>query len=151
MDCKKLKELLLTECKNILLKKLEIIAQELKHLSQAIAEDTKSSAGDKYETSREMANLEKGKLQSQSSGFNKSLSVLNSLPLSASKKIGHGSLIQTEKAWIYIAVSLGQVFISEKEVLVISPAAPLAQLMSGRGKEDSINFRDNNYQIVSIC
>ncbi len=61
-NCKELKEKIIKECKAILSKKLELIEVELGHLSQSIAEDTKSSAGDKYETSREMANLEKGKL-----------------------------------------------------------------------------------------
>ena len=151
MSCSELKEKVKAHCTAILEGKLLIINQELKHLSQAIAEDNKSSAGDKYETGREMANLEKEKLHAQALSFNKSLTAIAALPAGNLHKISIGSLVKTDKEWIYLAVSLGQVEVEAAKVLVISPVAPLAQHMLGREKGETVNFRNNNYHILNIC
>lgn len=151
MSCSELKSKIIEHCTDIFQRKLLIINEELKHLSEAIAEDTKSSAGDKYETSREMANLEKEKLHAQALGFKNSLASLSSLPQSLSAKVDIGSLIQTNKEWIHLSISLGQLEVGSEKVLVISPLAPLAKLIMGKEKGETVTFRDINYQIVSIC
>ena len=149
--CKLLKKKLVAQCKQVVGNRLTILEGELKHLSEAIAEDTKSSVGDKYETGREMANLEKGKLHTQAHNLKKSLTVLNSLPQASPAKIGLGSLIRTNNEWIYLSVSLGQLEVDGERVLVISPIAPLGQLMMGRKNGETVAFRNNNYQISNIC
>jgi hypothetical protein len=151
MDCNKLKDKLSDRCREIFQNKLLIINDELKHLSKAIAEDTKSSAGDKYETGREMANLEKEKLHAQAMGFNKSLATLNHLQNTVSTKIASGSLIKTNKEWIYICISLGPLEIEGEKFLVISPLAPLAQLLIGNEIGHTLTFRDVQYEINEIC
>ena len=151
MNCSKLKEKIIEHCIDIFQQKLLVVNDELKHLSAAIAEDTKSSAGDKYETGREMANFEKEKLYAQALGFKNSLATLGALPESVSKKIDIGSLIKTDREWIHLSISLGQLAVDGEEVLVISPLAPLAQLMMGSVEGEAITFRSNNYQIISIC
>jgi transcription elongation GreA/GreB family factor len=145
-----LKEKIITHCTEVYQQKLLIINNELKHLSQAIADDTKSSAGDKYETSREMANLEKAKLQAQVLGFNKSLTTLRSLPGATSGNFDLGSLVKTDNEWIFLAVSLGQVEVEGENVLVISPMAPLAQLMMGKEEGETVEFRTNITNIIRL-
>ena len=151
MDCSELKGKIIEHCNDIFQRKLLIINDELKHLSEAIEEDTKSSAGDKYETGREMANLEKEKLHVQALGFKNSLATLGALPKSISSKIDVGSLIQTNNEWIHLSISLGQVEVDGESVLVISPLAPLAQQMMGKEKGATVTFRENDYQILGIC
>jgi transcription elongation GreA/GreB family factor len=151
MGCRDLKSKIIEHCTDIFQQKLLIINNELKHLSEAIAEDTKSSAGDKYETGREMANLEKEKFHAQALGFKNSLASLKALPERISTKIDLGSLIQTNKEWIHLSISLGQLEVDGESVLVISPMAPLAQLMMGKVKGETVTFRENDYQIIGIC
>ena len=151
MDCSELKGKIIEHCTDIFQRKLLIINDELKHLSQAVEEDTKSSAGDKYETGREIANLEKEKLHVQALGFKNSLATLSNLPQSTSAKIDMGSLIQTNKEWIYLSISLGQLAVEGEEVLVISPLAPLARLLMGKENGETVTFRSNNYKIINIC
>ena len=151
MDCSELKGKIIEHCTDIFQRKLLIINDELKHLSQAVEEDTKSSAGDKYETGREMANLEKEKLHVQALGFKNSLATLSNLPQSTSAKIDMGCLIQTNKEWIYLSISLGQLAVEGEEVLVISPLAPLARLLMGKENGETVTFRSNNYKIINIC
>ena len=151
MSCNELKGKIIEHCKDIFQRKLLIINDELKHLSEAIAEETKSSAGDKYETGREMANLEKEKLHAQALGFKNSLASLNALPERVSTKTDIGSLIKTNKEWIHLSISLGQLEVNSEKVLVISPLAPLAQLMMGKEKGETVTFREIEYQIIDIC
>ena len=150
MSCSELKGKIIAHCIDIFQRKLLVVNDELKHLSEAIADDTKSSAGDKYETGREMANLEKEKLHAQALGFKNSLATLGALPQSVSKKIDIGSLIKTNKEWIHLSISLGQLAVEGEEVLVISPLAPLARLLMGKEKGETVSFRGKNYQIISV-
>ena len=151
MSCSELKGKIIEHCNDIFRRKQTLINEELKHLSEAIEEDTKSSAGDKYETGREMANLEKEKLHIQAVGIKNSLATLTALPKGISSKIDVGSLVQTNKDWIHLSISLGQLEVDGESVLVISPMAPLAQLMMGKEKGAAVTFRENEYQIVGIC
>lgn len=151
MSCSELKGKIIAHCKDIFQRKLVVVDEELKHLSAAIAEDTKSSAGDKYETSREMANLEKEKLHVQALGFKNSLASLSVLRQSTSTRIDIGSLIKTNREWIYLSVSLGQLEVEGENVLVISPLAPLARQLMEKQKGETVTFRDNNYHIFGIC
>jgi len=151
MNCSKLKEKIIAHCTGIFQRKLSVVNEELKHLSVVIAEDTKSSAGDKYETSREMANLEKEKLHVQALGFKNSLASLSVPPPNSSTRIDIGSLIKTNREWIYLSISLGQLEVEGENVLVISPLAPLARQLMDKQKGETVTFRENNYHIFGIC
>ncbi|MEN8248598.1 MAG: hypothetical protein ABFS32_06675 [Bacteroidota bacterium] len=151
VNCKDFKLKILDTCKNEILDKLTIIEKELKYLHYDIAEDTKSSAGDKFETSREMANAEVDKLQSQVFTMNKSMTMLNTIPLEPKPDIGLGSLFRTENSWIFISVSLGQLKIETENILVISPSAPLAKQFIGKIANDEVSFNGNSYFIKHVC
>jgi hypothetical protein len=144
------KEKVLDACKSEILDKLTILEKELKYLSHDIAQDTKSSAGDKFETSREMANAEIDKLQGQVNSMNKAVTQLNILPISRNSIIAKGSLVKTDKAWIYISVSLGQLVVNNEQVLVISPAAPLSLMLLGKKLNEVVTFNKQSYKIIDI-
>jgi len=151
MNCSKLKKRINQRCGEILQHKLLNINNELKHLSQAIADDTKSSAGDKYETAREMANIEINKLQSQLSSMNKAINMLNTLPVASKNKVAVGSLIKTDSVNIFLSVSLGQIDVNGEQILVISPMAPLAQILLGKKENDRVSFNDKAYHVLALC
>jgi hypothetical protein len=150
--CLEFKHLILNECKNKVLEKLDILEKELKYLAHDLAKDTKSSAGDKYETGREMTNTEINKLQTQVYSMNKSLVILNNtFSNTVLDKVALGSLIKTDTNWIFLAVSLGPIKVNGKHIMVISPAAPLAQILLGKGIKDKVSFNKDVYQIIDIC
>jgi len=150
-NCKTLKKKLLAQATQDVQEKLDILVAEMDHLGKVIEEDTKSSAGDKYETSREMANSEREKLYLQIEENRKSLALLSTLSLEPSTIIGLGSLIKTSREWVFIAISLGQVKLAEEKVLMISPVTPLGQEFINKAKGDSVNFNRRNYKILGIC
>lgn len=138
------------EILNIVEKKL---ADKIEKLDVLIAEtrasnnDTKSSMGDKYETSREMVQQEINNLQIQ---LNENVRAKNSLPLINVKPhqtIGLGSLVQTEKGLFFIAVSLGEIIFNKEKVFVISTESPLAKIMTGKKQGEGISLNDSKQMI----
>ena len=148
---KTLKKKLLAQAIEDVQAKLNMLVAEMAHLGRVIEEDTKSSAGDKYETSREMANSEREKLYLQIEDSRKSQALLSTLSLDKPKVIGLGSLVKTNREWVYIAISLGQVKLDTEKVLVISPVTPLGQEFINKGKGDSVSFNRKSYKILGIC
>ena len=151
MDCNSFKLEVINACKKQILDKLTILEKELKYLHYDMEEDTKSSAGDKYEVSREMANAEISKLQSQVYTMNQSMTTLNTLSTESKPVVGMGSLIKTDKNWIFIGVSLGQIKIEDHIVMAISLSSPLAQQFEGRKIGEQIAYNAASYVIEELC
>lgn len=117
---------------------LQKISEKIQKLEQLIAEtrasnnDTKSSMGDKYETSREMLQQEINNLQLQLNEHLKSLQILKNINPISHKIVGLGSWVETEKGRFFIAVSLGEITFNQEKMFVISAESPLAKAMSGK-------------------
>lgn len=117
----------------------------------ALADDTKSSAGDKYETSREMVQQDLNRYQNQLALANNDVEVLQKLEsITSSERIGLGSLVQTNVGLYFIAISIGLLKIENTNVFVISPASPIGQILIGKSKGEKITFNNNAQQILSI-
>ncbi|MCP2039389.1 GreA/GreB family elongation factor [Chryseobacterium sp. HSC-36S06] len=132
------------------------LSEKIGHLEHLIAEtraannETKSSMGDKYEISREMVQQEINNLQIQ---LNENLKSLNSLKLINTTEhslIGLGSLVETEKGFFYIAVSLGEISLKEKKIFVISTESPLAKAMYGKRKGEEFILNSSKQTIHSV-
>ena len=103
--------------------------------------ETKSSAGDKHETSRAMAQLEMEKNQQSLQQLLKMRHALNeSKPL----------LLNTCKGYFYISVALGKITVDNKQVMVISPSSPLGKELLVTGENESVDVNNINYSIISI-
>ena len=114
------------------------ISEKIQKLEQLIAEtrasnnDTKSSMGDKYETSREMLQQEINNLQIQLNEHLKSQKILKNINPNPHKIVTLGSLVETEKGKFFIAVSLGELSFNQEKIFVISAESPLAKAMNGK-------------------
>ena len=119
------------------------ISEKIQKLEQLIAEtrasnnDTKSSMGDKYETSREMLQQEINNLQIQLNEHLKSQKILKNINPNPHKIVTLGSLVETEKGKFFIAVSLGEITFSQEKIFVISAESPLAKAMNGKKTGES--------------
>ena len=151
MDIQKIKPLVINQCKDVLKEKIELLSKEIQLLIEDISEDTKSSAGDKFETSREMANIERQKLSGQLELNKKSLGILANLSESVAKEIQLGTIVETSSAIIYIAVSLGIMKVAGQNILAISPNAPLAQVLLGKVVGDEVEFNSRTYKILGMA
>lgn len=114
------------------------ISEKIQKLEQLIAEtrasnnDTKSSMGDKYETSREMLQQEINNLQIQLNEHLKSQQILKNIQPNPHKTVTLGSLVETEKGKFFVAISLGELSFNQEKIFVISAESPLAKAMNGK-------------------
>ena len=131
----------------------EKLSAKIENLERLISEtrasnnETKSSMGDKFETSREMVQQEINNLQIQ---LNENLNARNSLKIINTKlhqMIGLGSLVETNNGLFYIAVSLGEIKLNDKKIFVISTESPLGKLLFGKKKGEEI-ILNNTKQII---
>jgi transcription elongation GreA/GreB family factor len=145
------KKLVAGEVAQILEEKIMTIHHELQALSSSLQNDTKSSAGDKHETSRAMNQLEQEKLQHQLAELLRQKEIL----LQTDTNIPHsvitaGSLFQTNKGNFYISIPLGRIQFSNNELIVISPLSPLGKAFLGRKIGDEVEYSNTVYTIIEI-
>ena len=132
------------------------ISEKIQKLEQLIAEtrasnnDTKSSMGDKYETSREMLQQEINNLQIQMNEHLKSQQILKNINPNPHKIVTLGSLVETEKGKFFIAVSLGEITFSQEKIFVISAESPLAKAMNGKKTGESFVVNNLSQIIKNI-
>jgi transcription elongation GreA/GreB family factor len=146
-----IKQQLHQSCADLLLSRIRDVEQAMHAVQTDAFEETKSSAGDKYETGRAMSHLEMEKLAGQLAEFVKSKNILDKIdPQRTSDIVQAGSIVRTNDNHYYIAISLGQILIEGKQYLCISPASPLGQVLLGKRKGDSITFRNQRFKIIDI-
>ena len=113
--------------------------------------DTKSSAGDKYETGRAMMQQEMDQAEKRLAQIKALKNELNRLPLEeSSNEIIPGSFVKTTSGLFFIGVSLGKVEIGDQFVFAISTASPLGKLLHLKKEGDTIIFNGQEQKIEQI-
>ncbi len=118
--------------------------------NDAIVNDTKSSMGDKYETSREMAQQELSRLQSQLNQANRDLDTLINLPESTHAIVGMGSLVITNQFNYLLATSIGPLKVGSETVMVVSKQSPIGEALFGKKVLDEVQFNGKTFQIQDL-
>ena len=146
-----LKKRVISEIKNQLQKRLAVYAQAIKDVKDSAQNETKSSAGDKYETSRSMGQMELGMQQSQYQKVKVDLVSLEQLEKLNNKNfVVDGSLIKTNKGFYMIAISYGKLTVDGIEVFVLSANTPFAKSMMNKKVGSKFNFNATDYIIETI-
>ncbi len=143
----KVKSQLLVFCFDYVSQRIANSKQAMDDAQAAANEEGKSSAGDKYETGRAMAQIERDKAAQQLDEALKLKKVLSGLDSSiANSSIRLGSVVETSGANFYLAISAGKFLIDGKEFLIISPYSPIGKLLLNLKAGDT--FRFNNKEEV---
>lgn len=146
-----LKHDLHTACTRSLQDKIKEAEQNIRHIQEAANEETKSSAGDKYETGRAMAQLEIEKLSLQLAELRKAVQELTRIsPEQKSECAAAGSLLFTNRGNFYISVNAGQFTLENTNIYTVSVNAPIAQKASGLFKNDTFSLNGKDYTISAI-
>ena len=135
------KKALQQRCISIIEERIASTLQLMNNAQEAANSESKSSAGDKYETSRAMNHLQKDMYASQLSANRRELAALININCgSIATVIRNGSFIQTTQAGFFIAAGLGKIMMDGSTVYLLSPAAPLSQLLYTKKSGDSFLF-----------
>ena len=138
-------------CQQQIQEKIERARQGMQQAQEASNQDTKSSAGDKYETGRAMAQLEKDKYARQLAELMKSSRVLSEVEfVPAEDKARIGSLVETSMGSFYLAVSLGKAEISSKSFFLVSGASPIGRQLIGKSCGDTFVFNGRSVAVTAV-
>ncbi len=132
--------------------RLAASTEAIQSAQQSAGEDTKSSAGDKYETGREMMQQETNRNMAQLTEANKLKIALGQITADGppSAKVQPGSLVLTNNGKFYIAISAGSLIYSNETYFAVSMASPIGMLLQGKKCGDSFRLNNKEYIIQSI-
>lgn len=131
-------------------KKITHLQADIADLQRGIAEDSKSSAGDKFETSREMAQQELTKLSTQLNEQQRLKSLISNQSTDKMDQIQAGALVQTNKGLFLIGIPIGNSSFEGKHIIGIGLGAPLGQLLLHKKKNDRVSFNNQQFIIEEI-
>lgn len=118
---------------------------------EAANAEEKSSAGDKYETSRAMGQRDKEMYTGQLLANKQSLAALLSINFNEVHNIvSTGSVVVCDDITFYIASGLGKISVNKKDIYFLSPAAPVAKLLFNRVAGDAIIFNNKKMLINEV-
>lgn len=124
---------------------------DMRSLRESAASDTKSSMGDKYETAREMAQIELNKLALQLRDAQHSLALFNAInPEKACDKAMSGALVVTDNMMFYLVAALGKIRVADTDVMAISVVSPAGKAMLGKRKGESFSVNGNPFRISGV-
>ncbi|PST82437.1 3-oxoacyl-ACP synthase [Pedobacter yulinensis] len=130
--------------------RLDEAGTALRLAEEAAKDDTKSSAGDKYETTREMMQQQIDNNRKLLFEAGRQRAFLLQLPLAATATVSNGSLVRTSLGWFFISISAGQVAAGGIPVTAISQAAPLGRLLMSQIPGKSVTFNGRTFLIEEI-
>ena len=132
-------------------KKIASLQEILEDTYKSTLDDSKSSAGDKHETSIAMVQLEQEKLSTQMNEFLKQQRTLLAInPNTKHQKIMQGSLVETKQAWYYFSIGIGLISIENTAVFAINPDSPLGRLLIKKKAGESVTFNGMVTEIIAV-
>lgn len=138
-------------CYLLLRKKIDVIKKKTDTISHALLSETKSTAGDKHETSRAMLHLEREQSGLKIAQYLSDLEILKQIdPQNTNTVVALGSLVYTTHLNFYIAIAIGEISVNKKQFYAISLKSPIGSLLLGKQKGDKISFRNQTFTILKI-
>jgi hypothetical protein len=132
--------------------KIVLLQQVLADLKESGANETKSTAGDKHETALAMLQIEQANKREQLKEAVAQKTVLEKInPLIAATVIVNGSLVKTDRGYLFISIALGKAMIEGITVIALSPQSPLGSKLLGKMKGDIVEMNGTRYTIESIA
>ncbi len=114
--------------------------------------ETKSSAGDKYETGRAMAQQERDRHAMQLHEAQQLLGILQKTnSLLPSELVRTGALVTTTLGLFYLSIGAGKLRTNQgQEFMAVSPAAPIMLALGGKRAGDEVLFNGKLVRVLAV-
>ena len=131
--------------------KINMLQNVLADLKETGANETKSTAGDKHETALAMIQIEQQNKRAQLDEVYLQKAALEKInPAISSAHILPGSLIKTNRGWLFLSIALGKATIDNVSITALSPQSPLGIKLIGLTVSDAVEINNNQFIIESI-
>jgi transcription elongation GreA/GreB family factor len=138
-------------CLAIVQQRMADAKQAMDAAQESANREEKSSAGDKYETGRAMAQISRDQAAKQ---LDEAIQLKNALdkinPSLSSTQVVLGSLVLTDQNRFYISISAGKIEIKGKLFIAISPQSPIGKLLMNCKVDEMITFNNQKQTILKI-
>lgn len=146
-----LKQQLIDHCRAEIDARVTSLADALTAITTARDSETKSSAGDKFETGRAMMQLEEAKLNRQLAEVLSVRMTLDQLRANASPdRIAAGSLVATNRGNYFLGVGLGKIKLAGRVFFCTSLESPVGQLLLGKQSGDTFTFNELDFKVLGM-
>ncbi|MEN8928956.1 MAG: hypothetical protein ABF258_05160 [Flavobacteriales bacterium] len=139
-------------CVLFLKRKIQGLNDIMSETQSSANSDTKSSAGDKHETSRAMAHLENERLGRQLEVLNLQLETIYTIkPETINSNITIGTIIECEDFNFFISTGLGKLKLTDKSLFfAIAPDSPIGIQLKNKKIGESITVGTKKQTLVNI-
>lgn len=146
-----LREQLIDYCRSYVENRLSRLRASIKDLENDLSNETKSSAGDKYETSREMINAEIDNLGKQLQQYQKLKGIIQLAEnRKSSENIQLGSVIKTTQANYFLLIPVGEIKIDKQKFYGIGINSPIGKLLLGKSTGERFHFQQQDIEIEKV-
>ena len=131
--------------------KISLLQQVLADLKESGANETKSTAGDKHETALAMLQIEQANKREQLAQVVAQKVLLEKInPVIVAPIVLMGSLIKTDKGYLFMSVALGKAVVDGNPCIALSTQSPLGQQLMGLKEKDTATINATKYYIEGI-
>lgn len=146
-----IKEALYSHCQTYVEMRITIARQAMEGAQESANSESKSSAGDKYETGRAMAQLERDRHATLLADATKQQQELGQIDVQKTyQTVQPGSVVTTSQGNYFIAISAGKIRIEGMDYFAVSPASPIAVVLKNKIAGDVVAFNKLTYQLVAV-
>lgn len=143
-----IKNLLYEKCMDYTHDRIARAKAAMQSAQDATNEESRSSAGDKYNTERAMMQIERDNSAKQLAEAQLLSKAMGQIKISARSSVADlGSLVETSQGNYFIAISIGKIVLDGYTAFAISAASPIGQLLMAKKAGDEVVF---NNKIISI-
>ena len=136
---------------HLIAENVNMLQQVLTDLKESGTNETKSTAGDKHETALAMLQIEQANTLAQLQEVLAQKAVLEKInPMLSASIVVSGSLIKTNRGYLFMSIALGKTVIDDNAVIALSPQSPLGQKLMGLKAGDAAIINKVEYNIELI-
>lgn len=145
------KQQLLEVCMAFQKQRIDSFRKAMEEAQQAANSEEKSTAGDKYDTSRAMNQNERDMNARHLQEALKDLETLQYIKADVlSKEVRLGSVVKTSKGNYFISISAGQLKLGNEIFFAVSTLAPLGQAMLHKKAGEDFSFREQSMKVLEV-
>ncbi|AKD58600.1 3-oxoacyl-ACP synthase [Spirosoma radiotolerans] len=138
-------------CQAYVQKRIDTAREAMEAAQEAANSESKSSAGDKYETGRAMAQLERDRHAQLLAEAQKVERELKQVNIDKTyETVQPGSLAFTSRGLFFICIGAGKLTVDGVDYFAVSAASPIASALVGRKANDAVTFNKLTYQVLEV-
>ena len=135
----------------ILQSRINTSSDAMLEAQQAANEEGKSSVGDKYETSRAMAQIDRDIHARQLETAQKELSFLQQVDINRfCNKVEVGAYVYSNQEKYFFLIGLGPVEIKNEKIVFLSISSPIGKTLLGKKAGDKVTFNGKEILIKEV-